>query len=233
MISEKNLLSALGEVDSKYIEEAEPGKKAKGKRSIWKWLSAAACFALVAVIGIGVLQVGWLGGKTDTAILKNGDSINFVRFQNASTEQTDIDIDCTIRELTGEEITALFGDLPVTAYGYFSNRDLLFALQGEIGKIKLIVSLSDSPIRDTVVDGYEKNSEVNGVPITAGYFLTGPNGKGIRTAIYYASFELGENTFYVESAGSEKESGAVRDEVAEVIQKLIANGEFDLSGIVK
>ena len=57
-MKEKKLLRALGNVDNQYIKEAEPMKKTSKITNRQKWVSVAACFVLVAVIGVGVFQRG-------------------------------------------------------------------------------------------------------------------------------------------------------------------------------
>lgn len=62
--------------------------------------------------------------------------------------------------------------------------------------------------------GTEESSEVNGTSVTAGYFITDPNSKGEQTAIYYATFKLGDCTVYVENAGAIADSESVKNELA-------------------
>lgn len=78
---------------------------------------------------------------------------------------------------------------------------------------------------DAVIDGNNNSTEVNSVTVTAGYFITDPNNKEVRTAIYYVSFNL-EKTFYAENGGSENECEAVCNELAVTIQDLINNVEL-------
>lgn len=63
-MKEKKLLRALGNVDNQYIKEAEPMKKTSKITNRQKWVSVAACFVLVAVIGVGVFQSKLFGTKT-------------------------------------------------------------------------------------------------------------------------------------------------------------------------
>ena len=62
-MKEKKLLRALGNVDNQYIKEAEPMKKTSKITNRQKWVSVAACFVLVAVIGVGVFQSNLFGTK--------------------------------------------------------------------------------------------------------------------------------------------------------------------------
>ena len=52
-----------------------------------------------------------------------------------------------------------------------------------------------------------------------------------RQVIYYATFDMGENTIYVEYSGTENESETVKNNLVDTILQLIENGAFDLSQI--
>ena len=52
----KKFSDAMSELDTKYVDEALNYKK-KAKKPGWvKWGAMAACFALIAVLGVGVFQ---------------------------------------------------------------------------------------------------------------------------------------------------------------------------------
>lgn len=224
----KKFSEAMSEIDDKYVEEAIQYQSKKKKQGWLKWGAMAACFALVAVLGIGTLQ-GWFGNNNDIATLDNGDKIIFAKTDTVGGSLS-LAIDVTTRELTEEECHTLFADLPVTANAIFTTTDhQLVGFDGKIGDMKLIISTSDIPLLDTVIDGSEEVTKVDGVSVTAGYFLTDPNSREEQTVIYYATFELGSSTVYVENAGAKAESETVKNNLAAVIQKLIGNGELDLT----
>ncbi len=226
---EKRILRALGQVDSQYIKEAEPMNKTNKKANWQKWGSIAACFALVAVIGIGIFQSRLFGTKTDIATLENGEKITFVK---NDIHASSMDLDVTTRALSDEEIKMLFADLPITANAYFdTGNHKIIGFEGEIGDVKLVVSASGTKLLDAVIEGSEYTSTVGDTSVAAGYFVTNANSQGMKTVIYYASFDIGENSVYVEYSGAENESDAVKNELADTILKLIENGEFDLSQI--
>lgn len=230
-MKEERILRALGDVDNQYIKEAEPMKKTRKMNAWRKWASVAACFALVAVIGVGIFQSGMFGVKTEIATLDNGETITFVK---GDTIASSMDLDVTARELNDEEIKMLFADLPVTANAYFDtdNHNIL-GFEGKIDDMKLVVSTQGVKLLDTVIDGNEYASTVGEVSINAGYFVTKANSQGVKTVIYYATFDIGENTVYVEYSGIESESETVKTNLVDTILKLIENGEFDLSQIKK
>lgn len=228
-MKEKKLLRALGNVDNQYIKEAEPMKKTSKITNRQKWVSVVACFVLVAVIGVGVFQSNLFGTKNDIATLDGGETITFVK---NDLSQSSINLNVTTRPLSDAEIEMLFADLPVTADAYFDadNHNIL-GFEGKIDDTRMVVSKQGVNLLDTIIDGNTITSSVDGVDINAGYFVTKSNSQGIKTVIYYATFDMGENTIYVEYSGVENESETVKNNLADTILKLIENGAFDLSQI--
>lgn len=228
-MKEKKLLRALGNVDNQYIKEAEPMKKTSKITNRQKWVSVAACFVLVVVIGVGVFQSNLFGTKNDIATLGGGETITFVK---NDLSQSSINLNVTTRPLSNAEIEMLFADLPVTADAYFDadNHNIL-GFEGKISDTRMVVSKQGVNLLDTIIDGNTITSSVDGVDIDAGYFVTKSNSQGIKTVIYYATFDMGENTIYVEYSGVENESETVKNNLVDTILKLIENGAFDLSQI--
>ena len=71
----------------------------------------------------------------------------------------------------------------------FNNEnESILGIEGKYDDMKLLVSAPGVSINDLVIDGEETASDVDGVSVNAGYFTSG------KTVIYYATFELGENT---------------------------------------
>lgn len=229
-MKEKQILRSLGQVDEKYIEEAEPMNKTNKKNNRKKWLSVAACLAVIAVIGAGgVFKSGLLGAKTDRVTLNSGETITFVKSDLAVGN---LDLDVTVRELNTDEIKMLFGDLSITAFAYFDaeSHDII-GFEGKFDNMKMVVSKSGVQLLDTVIEGNKYTSTVDNVSINAGYFVTKANSQGVKTAIYYADFDIGENTIYIENSGAEDENENTKNELVKAIEQLIENGEFDLSQI--
>lgn len=238
-MKKKIISDAVTNISSEYIEKAADYTVARKKsKSLWVKLGTmAACFAVVVALGVGVFQSGLFGNRTDIATLNNGDKITF--------EQTDtlggslsLALDVTTKPLTEDEAVALFADLPVTANAIFKNSDMdagasqeLIGFEGQIGNVKAVISTSDVQLLDTVIVGAEETSEINGVSVVAGYFITEPNSKGEQNVIYYATFELGSCKIYLENAGTKGNSETTKNQLAEVIQKLIENGELDLTSL--
>ena len=216
-------------VTTRPLSNAEPMKKTSKITNRQKWVSVAACFVLVAVIGVGVFQSNLFGTKNDIATLNDGETITFVK---NDLSQSSINLNVTTRPLSDAEIEMLFADLPVTADAYFDadNHNIL-GFEGKIDDTRMVVSKQGVNLLDTIIDGNTITSSVDGVDINAGYFVTKSNSQGVKTVIYYATFDMGENTIYVEYSGVENESETVKNNLADTILKLIENGAFDLSQI--
>lgn len=236
-MNSKKFSEAMSELDSKYVDEAINYKK-KAKKPVWaKWGAIAACFVMVAVLGVGVFQSGLFGNKIDIATLDNGNEIIFVK---SGTAVSSIDIDGTIttRQLTEAETASLFPNLTVTSHAVFrvddiasdSNKELI-GFEGNIGNAKMVISTTDIPLLDTEIVGIEEISTVNGTSVIAGYFVTDRNSVGEQNIIYYATFKLGDSTVYVENAGKKSESENVKNDLSTIIQELINNGALDLNAI--
>ena len=203
-MKKEEFCEALGNINERYVEEARAGRK--GKKPGWiKWGAMAACFAAVTALGAVMLQGGWIGEKTDTAALDNGEKIVFEKSE-VTGSSIHMDGTMTTRQLTEEETAALFPGLSVTADAVFmtDNREddlqkrsgleentgniKLIGFEGNIGNIKMIVTTSDVPLLDIEIARTEETAEINGVNVVAGYFVTDPNSKGEQNAVYYAVF---------------------------------------------
>ena len=229
-MKKENISAALNNIDFDMVEDVYEStkEKKKSKKNLWvKWTSLAACFALVAVLSFGVLQSGLFGGGRQIATLDNGNKITFIKSDSA-TGQLDIAFQIETRALTESEIKTLFNDLPVTAYAVFNAEDdSILGLEGKVNDMKIIVSSSEVSLIDVVIDGEENASDVDGISVNAGYFTSG------KKAVYYATFNLGESTVYIEHAGAKETSETVKKEISTMIQKLVELGEINLNQISK
>ena len=84
-------------------------------------------------------------------------------------------------------------------------------------------------VLDYKFDVEARSSDVLGTAVTAGYFETKPNSKGLRNVIYFAYFKLSGIAYYVELGGAEAEKEALKDEISELIGLLIEGRAADLS----
>ena len=225
---EKRILDNLGKVDDKYIAEAAPGLKKK-KRPVWaKWIAVAACLALFSAIGTGLIWQGSHAGSY-TANLSDGSEILFVQRESVAPS---LDLAMVgVRNLSETEAAAVFGDLAVDAYiGFEETTHEFICLEGTVDGFHIIVMRSDiSP--DTVIESEDITSDINGVSVVAGYFVTEANSQGIKTAVFFASFIAGNYTVYLKASGTEEESNIVCSALAEEIRKLTETASLDFGQI--
>ncbi|MGI6029280.1 MAG: hypothetical protein ACOX81_07710 [Candidatus Heteroscillospira sp.] len=218
MTNEK-LYEVLGDISDRHIKEARAERKKPARTG---WRAIAACF-LIAVIGAAAFAGGLLGSKTDNAVLDSGETITFVK---SAMPAANIDLDVRVRALSNDEIKMLFPALPVTANAYFdADTHDTIGFEGSLSNVKLVVAAPGINLVDTKIEGSEYVSTVSGVPVLAGYFTAN------KTVIYYASFDIGGNSIYAELSGAKDNSENIKNDLAKAIERLIANGEFDLGRI--
>lgn len=227
------LYNGITNIKDEIIDEAQSVRSGRRQKVWLKRGAIAACFALIAVIGIGVMHTGILGNQDEIVTLNSGETLLFAKMTNDMGAQGDMPY--RPFELTTEEVTSLFGDLPVTANAYYDEENSeIVGLEGEINGVKLVISKTGVNLIDTVADdSEEKTSEINGIVITAGYCTA--NNYGNKISLYYAVFELGGNTIRLENGGlfGTEEATAARDELISAMLTLIDNGEVDFSQIRK
>lgn len=225
-MKEMRILDNLNQVDDKFISEAAP-RYALVKRSGWiKWVAVAASIVLASALGIDLLRQS---SHPYTATLSNGSKITFVKSE-ISTSNLDIAV-VGVRDLSETEASAVFGNLAVDAdVGFEEDTNEFIYLEGTLDGFKIVVTRSDVTT-DTVIDGVESVSNVNGVSVSAGYFLTKVNSKGTRTAIFYGSFDVDNYTVYLENSGKEGQSNGLCNALAQELQKLIETANFDFGQI--
>ena len=189
----------------------------------------AACFVLVvALIGVFGNNAGWFSGKTHIVDLGGGNTLSFYKSDavgGAAKFVWDADWGHSIaRDFTSNESKTLFGDLTVTGNANFRSTDGSFMhFEGRTGEAQIILSANGHPVTDTPVNGNEEISEINGVDVTAGYFVTKANSRGTKTIIYFAFFEANGTTVYVEIAGDEADSEALRVKFGNLINAFTLN----------
>lgn len=209
-------------IHPKFIDEANEYARAKASaRPVWrKWGAIAACVCLV-MAAVFAAELFW--GFNQIVVLDNGDEIRFVKASGVSAQR---DSAVRTRKLTDDEIAEMFGDLPIAGYALFDEKDgRVLGIEGCYGDMKLLIFAPGIDIRDTVIVGTDTASDVYGVSVHAGYFISG------KTVIYYADFQLGENTVYIENAGYREEGERVRKELASAVQSLILLENIDMTRI--
>lgn len=217
-MTERQILKALGQVNETYLEEAEQMQPTKKQIHWKKWSAAAACLALAALLLAGILQ----RNRYDTVTLANGDTLRFTQANSLAFSQ-DWARNVRTRELTDAEMAAMFGDMAAEGEGVFAadGQQEFLGWEGYVNRVKLVLSAPGVSLLDTVIDGTEAPNTVLGVPVTAGFFVTGPNSRGTRNAIYYVSFDWDGYGVYLEHGGAQQNSQTVKQELAAVAEQLI------------
>lgn len=233
-MTNETLYEIFGEINDTYVKEARD-VRAKKKMPVWFPWAAAACFLFTLLFGGRALFGGMFGNGREIVTLENGDRISFVKADvSAGSIMQMPDMDVFFRELTKEECNSLFAGLSAAGQAAFTGKGRqAVGFEGKIGNVKVVISTPGFCLRDTIIEGREESTQVEGTAVTAGYFVTRTNSRGEKNVIYYASFALGNTSIYVEGGGTQAQGAAVREEVASVVWKLINNGEPDFSGISK
>lgn len=231
------MLSAILEKNRSVHDRKDKVNYMSQRKNFKKFLiPVAACLvAIVAVTGIVGSNMGWFGSKGYTVNLANGDSIVY-HIGSTNVASIHVGYPVSSRKLTDAELDAI---LPETterrsAIGTFreENGELL-RVEGKLGDATIIFAQVIFPISDVVLEGNESSSSVNGIPVTTGYFVTSPNSRGEQSAIFFASFSIGNTNVYVECYGDKSDADAVSQETADLIFSIITKGEPDFSAITK
>lgn len=192
-----------------------------------------AVVLIIVLFGITMIQNGWLKSKRESAPLSGGGTFSFEK-ENIAGAASLADMDVSLRPLTEEETTSVFGDLGFTGNALFSGtitaeteKAKFLGFQGNVGNVELVISTTDSNLRDTVIIGTEQENNINGTSVLAGYFVTDKNSRGEQNAIFYSTFTLGEADVYVENAGPLENKESVKRELVDVIQKMVEKGKLD------
>ncbi|MDR1059922.1 MAG: hypothetical protein LBL83_01630 [Clostridiales bacterium] len=231
--ADERMLAAILARNHSHSGQPKNGTASLVNRTLgWKRLAPlATCLALaVALIGAGVLgnTAGWFGGKPFAADLGNSGTLNFYRnnsLPGAASFARDASWGESIgRDLTEADSRALFGDLPSIGYFMFRSADNAFMhFEGHAGNAKIILSANGFALTDTPIDINARTSDINGIPVAAGYWISGANSKGIRAIIYTASFEHDGVSVYMEVGGEESDGNAFLAEISALVEQFTKN----------
>ena len=90
---------------------------------------------------------------------------------------------------------------------------------------------SGLPATDTIIVGEGSTAEINGITVKTGYFVTDANSKGIKTAIFFAEYEINDTTVYVELAGNKQDSEQLSKKLSDTVYGMIISNATDISAI--
>lgn len=143
------------------------------------------------------------------------------------------------QELTADEIKAVFPTIKNTrnikATANFQSDENGIALYNidahAISDSGLKTHIQLAPyelVLDYSFDSEAKSSDVLETTVTAGYYETAPNSKGLKNIICFAAFKLSDIAYYVELSGTEANKKVIENEISEIIGLLIEGGAADI-----
>lgn len=211
-------ISPSPEAEARMLEGILGKREERKKRIPFKALVPAAA-ALLLVLGLSVF---FLGNRSHTITLTTGETLRFTR-TTVSAPSLDMPFPYEGRALTQEEKSLFFGDAAdVSATGFFTlDGGSLERIEAELGETRVYLVKEGLPVTDTVIEGEKSNSLISEIEVKSSFFVTGPNSRGVRTAIYAVSFCKGEIQVYLELAGDVKESARLETTLANLILDLI------------
>ena len=138
------------------------------------------------------------------------------------------------RALTAEELHMLLPCAaqpdPCVAVFHTGTGDFIHA-ETKIGDVQVHLSKNGFPVTDVIITGTQTYTDICGVPVTFGYFLTKPNSRGIRTAILYASYMCSDLNYYLEIGGDEARTEELGTELGDLVYEMLEADAPDLSEI--
>lgn len=207
----------------------------KGRSIVLKRIApAAACLVLVLAVAV------WFGirrPQTYTVTLENGQTLVYGIGSENGRAQADVNWGSTRdRVLTAAELHTLFpavsGSAGDGASAIFrAETGALIHAEGTVGGVRFRLSDAGLPAADTVVSGREHTAVIEGVSVRTGCFVTKPNSKGVRTAIFYAEFQRNQTTVYAELAGPERESEQLSQRLSDTVYGMVTGNPPDCSAI--
>ncbi|NLN47732.1 MAG: hypothetical protein GX154_01240 [Clostridiales bacterium] len=238
-----DLLKGLTYVDDSLIKEAEEHKLKKSP--IRLVLPLAASFALtIAVFTIWSNYSNHLPlspGNNIPPIVGNegphSDKGYILYFNEADSQiAASIHIEGHFwEELTSAQIEGLFQDITkkykidgTVNYSYKSGSASVFNIDARFNANGKDVKVTIAPgemIKCYLIEGEPIFSEIEGVNIEAGIFITDKNSKGQLNYIYYADFKIDDIAYNVEYIGNKDD----KDFFTNIIADIVLGGKADLS----
>lgn len=238
-----DLLKGLTYVDDRLIKEVEEHKSKKS--SIRFVLPVAASFAVI--ISAFSLWSNYLNNlpispenNIPPIVSDEGSHANkeyVLYFNNVDSQIADA---LYIEGHFWEELTSLQGKklLPniankyqidgIVNYSHTVEFTSLFSVNTNFnanGKDVKITIAPNEVIKCYLIEGKPVISEIEGVEIEAGIYITDKNSKGEQNYIYYADFKIDDVAYYVEYSGKETD----KEFFTNIIADIVLGGKADLS----
>lgn len=198
----------------------------------------AACLTLaVATIAIWGLHQNPFGAKSYSVTLDSGETLLYESGSTRGAASYAYEYDVIGRPLTKDEISLLLPsvkdvtDNDCASATFKAETGEMIRMEGRAGHLLIQLAKSGLPVSDTIITGPRSITKINDIEVKTGYFLTSPNSKNIRTAIFFAEFEANGTMAYVEVAGTEMESEELSKRLSEAIYAMIDGNLPDMSKI--
>ena len=193
-------------------------------------IPAAAFLVMVAAIGFRLHNP-----KKLAVTLDNGMNVVYnANIATAGNAMYAYDYEIQTRELTAGELQQLLpcSLQPDSCHAVFRAETGEFErAETKIGEVHVHLAREGLPVTDDIVTGETSNAEINGIPVTFGFFLTKPNSRGIRTAVLYASYLREGLQVYLETGGDEANQEQLGTDLGNLVCELLAHDAPNLSEI--
>lgn len=193
-------------------------------------IPAAAFLVMVAAIGFRLHNP-----KKLAVTLDNGMNVVYdANISSAGDAMYAYDYEIQTRELTAEELQQLLpcSVQPDSCHAVFRAETGEFErAETKLGEVHVHLAREGLPVTDDIVTGETANAEINGIPVTFGFFLTKPNSRGIRTAVLYASYLREGLQVYLETGGDEANQEQLGTDLGNLVCELLAHDAPYLSEI--
>ena len=208
------------------------------KRNGKKLIPIAACMILFIAVGafIGAWN-HWLGAKQYVVSLGQGETLVYEKGNPKGAASYAYEYEVKDRALNAEELHMLFptienieeNGLPYCTFK--ADTGELLRLEMVVDDVHVHVARSGLPATDVIVVGKESVADIEGVTVKTGYFVTDANSKGIKTAIFFAEYEMNDATIYIELAGNEKDSQQLSEKLSAMLLEMIDSKAPDIAAI--
>ena len=203
-----------------------------------KLFPVAACFILVIAVTalIGVQHNGFKA-KNYTVTLENGEKLVYGNGNPKGEAKYAYNYEIKTRALTAEELHTLFpamNDITENQFPYATfkaDTGEMLRLETIFDDIHIHLATSGLPATDTIIVGEESTADINGITVKTGCFVTDANSRGIRTAIFFAEYEMNNTTIYAELAGNAQDSKQLSEKLSDTVYRMIISNAPDISAI--
>lgn len=239
-----DILRGLGFIDEKLIYEAEH-KKLNIKMKIIKFIVPIAASAAIFILSFTLYQnARWTLPQKHISDHAFSDSQKTITEYQLSFNQVsnvlaaNIDFSghfwCDIEsEQLNEILPKVASEYTVAGTVHYSSTDgaadlvkvsALVTIDGKTdGRITIAPDRMD---KEWIIDGEPDLSEIEGIPIEAGLFITDKNSKGRKNFIYYADFNIDGVAYFMECVSQNQEA---EDVFTNLVADVILGGKADLS----